>query len=250
MLEHNHQSHRKQRTKYGGKNFIILPIVFCLVIYLVCYAVIAPTASTWLSVGSLFFSDNEKNFSDDYNNIFIPISEDPQTETSDNNEVSKPETSNGQNNKKVVKASSIQFPKYGEQFGELIIEDCQIYAKLFFGDGRVALDNGVGMYNGSSIPGYGKTILIAGHNNTYFNGLKYAQVKQRIKIRTSYGNYVYEITDMQAKLNTDKSAYDLSADYENLILYTCYPVDQLGITEYRYFVYAKFISGPSIDKNS
>ena len=81
-------------------------------------------------------------------------------------------------------------------FGELIIEDCQINAKLFFGDGSTALNNGVGIYNGSSIPGYGKTILVAGHNNTYFNGLKYAEKNQKIKIRTSYGNYIYEITDI------------------------------------------------------
>ena len=45
------------------------------------------------------------------------------------------------------------------------------------------------------MPGYGGTILVAGHNNTYFNGLKNAQVGQRVEIRTSYGNYVYEITD-------------------------------------------------------
>lgn len=87
----------------------------------------------------------------------------------------------------------------------------------FFGDGNTALNNGVGIYNGSSIPGYGKTILVAGHNNTYFNGLKYAKKNQKIKIRTSYGNYIYEITDVQIKTNTDKTAYDLSANHENLI---------------------------------
>ena len=31
----------------------------------------------------------------------------------------------------------------------------------------------------------------------------------------------------QVKKATDASAYDLSADYENLILYTCYPFDEL-----------------------
>lgn len=240
MSRHNH--HSGHRVKYNGKNFIILPIVFCLVIYIIGFAVIAPTASTWISVGNMFFSDGEKNFSEEYNNIFVPISEDFEPEVSENNNTST--------KKNVIKASSIQFPKYGEQFGELIIEDCQINAKLFFGDGNTALNNGVGIYNGSSIPGYGKTILVAGHNNTYFNGLKYAEKNQKIKIRTSYGNYIYEITDIQIKTNTDTTAYDLSADYENLILYTCYPFDELGLTPRRCFVYAKLISGPSIDKNS
>ena len=109
---------------------------------------------------------------------------------------------------------------------------------------------GVGIYNGSFIPGYGKTILVAGHNNTYFNGLKYAKKGQIIKIRTNYGNYRYEITDTQIKDKNDRSAYDLSADHENLILYTCYPFDELGLTPNRFFVYAKPVSGPVIDKKS
>lgn len=239
MSRHNHQGHRS----INGKNFIILPIIFCVIIYLLCFAVFAPTTSTWFSMANLLFSDNKKDFSEDYNNIFVPIeesSESPSPEKPEN----KPTTNN------TVKASEIIFPRYGEQFGELIIEECQINNKLFFGDNDIALNNGVGIYNGSSIPGYGKTILVAGHNNTYFNGLKYAKKGQKVKIRTSYGNYIYEITDTQVKKATDKTAYDLSADYENLIMYTCYPFDELGLTSDRFFVYAKLISGPTIDKNN
>ena len=36
--------------------------------------------------------------------------------------------------------------------------------------------------------------------------------------------------------------------HENLILYTCYPFDALGFTPNRYFVYAKYVSGPVLDK--
>ena len=235
MPRHNHSGHRS----LNGKNFIILPIIFCAIIYIICFAVFAPTASTIISFSSFFFSDNKKDFSEEYNNIFVPVEESSETE--------KNETENKNN---TVNISEIAFPKYGEQFGELIIEDCQINNKLFFGDNDIALNNGVGIYNGSSIPGYGKTILVAGHNNTYFNGLKYAQKGQKVKIRTSYGNYIYEITDVQVKNATDKTAYDLNANYENLIMYTCYPFDELGFTPQRCFVYAKYISGPKIEKNN
>lgn len=102
------------------------------------------------------FSDSARDYSTEYNNIFVPVSEN-ENETDSN---------------KKLPISEIQYPKTGEQFGELIIEDCSIDNNLFFGDGNVALRNGVGIYNGSFIPGYGKTILVAGHNNTYFNGLK------------------------------------------------------------------------------
>ena len=89
--------------------------------------------------------------------------------------------------------------------------------------------------------------MIAGHNATYFNGLKYAQKGQIILIRTSYGNYRYEVTDVAVKKHNDKSAYDLGAQEETLTLYTCYPFDQFGLTSQRCFVYAKYISGPKLD---
>lgn len=201
-------------------------------ILLITYFTLAPSASTLVSVGSLFFSDRNMDFSEDFNNIFVPVTEPVSDEKSS------------------IPLSEIQFPQKGEQFGEIKIKDCQIDARLFFGDDNVSLNNGVGIYTGSSIPGYGKTILAAGHNNTYFNGLKYAKKGQKIEIKTSYGNFTYEITDIKIKDHTDTSAYDLSADYENLILYTCYPFDELGLTPQRCFVYAKPAeSNLEIDKN-
>ena len=161
------KSRSQKKGSLNGKNFIILPIVFCVLIYLICAAV-----------------------------------------------------------------------------------DCQIRADLYFGDSWYVLGNGVGIYNGSAIPGYGRTVLIAGHNNTYFNGLKYAEEGQIIKIRTNYGNYKYEITGTKITDCEDRSAYDLNKNEENIILYTCYPFDTLGLTNLRAFIYAKYVSGPMIDKNS
>ncbi len=224
---------RHRHKKIGGKGFLILPSIFFVVIYLLGYLVLMPSSSL-ISAAGLMFSDSARDYSTEYNNIFVPVSEN-ENETDSN---------------KKLPISEIQYPKTGEQFGELIIEDCSIDNNLFFGDGNVALRNGVGIYNGSFIPGYGKTILVAGHNNTYFNGLKNAEAGQKVTIRTSYGNYTYEIAETAVKKATDTSAYDLSADYENLIMYTCYPFDELGLTDKRFFVYAKYVSGPQIDKTS
>ncbi len=199
-----------------------------------------PAASSYLSMANMFFSDKKNsNLIQEHNNIFVPVED---SSVSSNDETpKKPET---------VSISSFTFPSYEDQFGELTIDDCEIKADLFFGDSWYVLGNGVGIYNGSAIPGYGKTILIAGHNNTYFNGLKHAQKGQTVKIRTNYGNYTYEITGMKITDNQDRSAYDLSKNEENLIMYTCYPFDTLGLTDQRAFVYAKYVSGPMIDKNS
>ena len=238
---HHHKSDRKSRSHSSGfsdgKNFIILPIVFCILIYLVCGMVILPSTSSYLSMANIFFSDKEKSFTKEHKNIFVPVED---TSRSPENP-DKPD---------IVKASSFIFPSYEDQFGELIIDDCQIKADLYFGDSWYVLGNGVGIYNGSAIPGYGRTILIAGHNNTYFNGLKYAKEGQIVKIRTNYGNYQYEITGTKITDNEDRSAYDLAKNEENLIMYTCYPFDTLGLTNLRAFIYAKYVSGPVIDKTS
>ena len=231
--------HSSGHHSINGKNFIILPIVFCTVIYLIATALIMPAASSYLSIVNMFFSDKEVKLIKEHNNIFVPVE--------DSSVASKDETSK---KPETVSISSFTFPSYEDQFGELTIDDCQIKADLFFGDSWYVLGNGVGIYNGSAIPGYGRTILIAGHNNTYFNGLKHAKEGQIVKIRTNYGNYTYEITGMKITDNEDRSAYDLDKNEENLIMYTCYPFDTLGLTDLRAFIYAKYVSGPMIDKNS
>ena len=60
--------------------------------------------------------------------------------------------------------------------------------------------------------------------------------------------YTYEVTDTKILDYQDSTAYDFTRQDENLILYTCYPFDALGFTPNRYFVYAKYISGPVIDR--
>ena len=229
---------RHRHKKSDGKSFIILPIIFLFGTYLVLYLALAPSFSTLFSAAGMFFSDKEKDYSTEYENIFVPVSENSTLPT-----VTKQD-------KTYINSDAVEYPNYSNQFGELVIEECGIDNKLFFGDGEVALRNGVGVYNGSFIPGYGGTILVAGHNNTYFNGLKYAEKGQTVVIHTSYGNYEYRITDTAVKKAKDSSAYDLSADHENLIMYTCYPFDELGLTDYRFFVYAEYVSGSQIDKST
>ena len=45
---------------------------------------------------------------------------------------------------------------------------------------------------------------------------------------------------------SDTSAYDLSQNKEQLILFTCYPLDGVGEKEDRLFVYADKVSGPRV----
>ena len=197
----NTRSQKKRKKLFKAvKRFVLTPVLVCALMYAVIIAVGYPMMSDAVSIGSMLFQNNAPSFSREYENIFTP----------------------SDNTGDKVDASEVVYPSINKQFGKISIESADIDAKLFFGDGSVPLRNGVGVYAGSFIPGYGRTILATGHNNTYLNGLK------------------------KVKKADDKTAYDLSAKKENLILYTCYPFDELGLTEYRCFVYADKVSGPEI----
>ena len=51
---------------------------------------------------------------------------------------------------------------------------------------------------------------------------------------------------MRVSTDTDTTAYDLEADEENLIMYTCYPFGTTNYTDERFFVYCDYVSGPTI----
>ncbi len=217
---------KKKSKKFSksDRKLLIVPLAMTAAMVIFLSALFFPVISDLTSIGAMFFSDKQVDYSKSYENIFVPTNNDSDT----------------------IDASKVEFPTINKQFGELKIEKRDVNTKLFFGDASVPLRNGVGIYAGSFIPGYGRTILVAGHNNTYFNGLKNVKKGDIVKINTSYGNYKYKVTDTKIYNANSKKSYDLSAKEENLIMYTCYPFDQLGITEKRFFVYAKKISGPKI----
>ena len=145
-----------------------------------------------------------------------------------------------------VPSSLITFPSPGTKYGEITIEGTEINCPLFFGDDDKTLRRGAGQYKGSSFPGMCSTIIIGGHNNSFFKTLKDAAVGAIVTVKTHYGVYTYKITGTAIKSFNDRTAFDLRAEHENLVLYTCYPFNALGLTKQRYFVYGEYVSGPKI----
>lgn len=215
----------QKRSHKAG--FILIPIVFLLIGYLLIFLLIEPFLSAYQSTVSLLFFNSDQQNSPRLSNIFTAPPKQKLAE---------------------VKLSDITFPQYGTRFGRLTISDASIRADLYFGDETDELKKGVGLYSGSFIPGYGRTILIAGHNHTYFHTLGNVKTGDTVLIETNYGQYTYQITKTQILPFDDPSAYDLNKNAENLILYTCYPFNDLGLTPKRFFVYADKLSGPTIDK--
>ena len=63
-----------------------------------------------------------------------------------------------------------------------------------------------------------------------------------IHLETDWGDFTYQVTDMQVILETDIDKVRLGATEPSVILYTCYPFGILTHTPQRYAVYADPVS--------
>ncbi|MDF2568141.1 MAG: hypothetical protein K0R90_1597, partial [Oscillospiraceae bacterium] len=158
-----------RRSKLTG--FIIIPLIFVLLTYLLIFTVFSPVLSPLFSAFKLF-STNE-SYSNTSQSIFLP---------------------NGQSGGS-VSIKNISFPKYGMHYATIKLPESKGTSDIYFGDSDENLKKGVGQYIGSFLPGYGAPILIGGHNNTYFNGLKNIKKDDIITITTSYGTFKYKVTN-------------------------------------------------------
>ena len=74
-----------------------------------------------------------------------------------------------------------------------------------------------------------------------------AQIGDAIRLELTYGTYVYEISNIEIKSNTDESILAPSEE-QILTLYTYYPFDYIGNTPDRYVVTAKLVEGKSLSE--
>lgn len=150
----------------------------------------------------------------------------------------------------ILKGSEVAFPEYNQNIGTLSVaneDGTYLTCDLYFGDNDKALKKGAGIYSGSIAPGYGSTVLIAGHNHTYFKPMKQAAVGDIVTITTYYGVYTYRLREISILPAHDKNNFDLLAEHENLVMYTCHPFGSIGMTPTRYFYYGEYLSGPMIN---
>ena len=142
-----------------------------------------------------------------------------------------------------LKKRLVEYPSYGDTFGSIKIPSLEIESSLYHGDALRILKYGVGHHAGTYFPGEGGTILIAGHN-TYaqFRNLPNAKENDQIIIETIYGNYTYKVerTDIKEAKDFNESL-SINDENEELILYTCYPVDTPGFKTKRFIVYASLV---------
>ena len=151
---------------------------------------------------------------------------------------------------KFINASNIVLPRLGELYANITISGTTVDAPVYWGDSEIELNKGVGTYAGGWLPGFGRTIIMAGHRNTDFYDFRSVEVGAIITIVTHYETYTYEVVRIAVHHMYDTSSYDLSRDDENLILYTCYPFDFIGAARERLFVYGMPLTGLPVARYS
>lgn len=151
-----------------------------------------------------------------------------------------------------VPSTQIEYPDLGTEYGTVIIDKYNVQARLIYGDSPEDLRVGVGQFNGSVFPGEQGTTLIGGHNTAELAALDGVEANDTITIKTNYDTYHYKVTNKKVARFDDESAIESlynPSDNNLLILYTCYPIDMIGLTDDRLFVYAERVSGKMIDLN-
>ena len=136
-------------------------------------------------------------------------------------------------------------PLQGEQYGEILCDEIDLKAPIYYGDTDEIFEQGVGTYAGRKLPGQGGEILVSGHDTTFFAPLASIQEGMVLSIKTYYGQFEYKVKGTEV---LDVLEYkERKPETEELVLYTCYPFGaEEELRNERFFVYAEKISGQEI----
>lgn len=134
------------------------------------------------------------------------------------------------------------YPEYGTQYATIEIPKIDVNLPVYYGDTLEILKKGVGHSSGSYFPGEGGSIIYMGHNSKkVFRRFSELQIGNEIKVTTSYGEFNYRIYDMQLINETEKDKLPIQKEKEILMVYTCYPFNNIGYATQRYVVYAELV---------
>lgn len=209
--------------------YVYMPLIFAILGYGIVYMAAKPLLDVGADMVSLFMSSaSVKEGSMEGKTFQVPTGTDAHAQ---------PETLN---------IGEIAYPEFGDIYGRLTCDSIGLNSDVYYGDDSQMLRKGAGQYMGSGLPGGGRQILLSGHNVTIFAPLQDIAVGDEVTFTTGYGIYTYRITETKILDARDTNAYDLLAQEESLVMYTCYPFTALGSTNQRFFVYGTKILGPTL----
>jgi sortase A len=126
--------------------------------------------------------------------------------------------------------------------GRMGIPRLGVSALLTEGTTNKILRRAVGHIAGTSLPGQGGNVGIAGHRDGFFRPLRNIQTGDTITITTPGTRYVYRVVSIRI-VKPDDVAVLASDSTETLTLVTCYPFYFVGPAPDRFIVKAQRVQG-------
>ena len=135
------------------------------------------------------------------------------------------------------------YPEYGTQYATIEIDKIDVNLPVYYGDTLEILKKGVGHSSGSYFPGEGGSIIYMGHNSkSMFRRFSELKIGDEITVNATYGEFKYKIYDMQLIKETETDKLPIQKEKEILMVYTCYPFNNIGYATQRYVIYAELES--------
>lgn len=136
----------------------------------------------------------------------------------------------------------INYPTYGSKYADLKIDSIDLNLPVYYGANYEILKSGIAHDETSFFPGEGGSIIFAGHNfKSFLANLPKVNINEKILVDTSYGKFYYKVYDTKIVKETDTKSVPVQQDKEILMIYTCWPINNIGHAEERYVVYAEKI---------
>ena len=130
----------------------------------------------------------------------------------------------------------------GSPLGRIEISSIGLAAMIMEGSDRKTLRRAVGHIPGTPLPGQPGNVVITGHRDTFFRGLRNIHKDDEITLTTLGGSYHYRVEFTEVVEPQDTAVLDHAED-AILTLVTCYPFYYVGPAPKRFVVRAHRISG-------
>jgi sortase A len=137
------------------------------------------------------------------------------------------------------------YPAEGDNIGSLTIPALTQKLPIFQGTGVKELQEGVGHFSQSVLPGEEDNCVLSGHRETVFRQLGNLKIGDQLIVQTSAGTFTYEVTGTRIVKADDKTVI-VPANHAILTLTTCYPFNTPGYFPDRYVVSASLIGERSV----
>lgn len=136
----------------------------------------------------------------------------------------------------------LNYPVYGSKYATIKIPSINVELPVYYGSSYNILKSGIAHDDSSYFPGEGGSVIMAGHNfRTFLADLPKAEIGDEIVLETTYGTFKYKISNTKIVQETATEEVPVQEEKEILMLYTCWPIHNIGHASQRYVVYADLV---------